>query len=107
MTFNFFSMIKPENIKDFMFETHKIQTTHVFDWDLAKKIIKEQNITIAYAGIREDWDATCDLIYENGDFVYNKAHLESKWGCPILKDDIGLEYSCFRIEYEPTDYYTE
>lgn len=59
----------------------------VFDWAKAARIIKEQNITDAYAGLAEDWGWTSGIIFQDGKVVpQNKTYtyLASTWATPQL-----------------------
>ena len=72
----------------------------VFDWDLAVKIIKDNNINNAVAGLATNMEWTSDMILEEGkpcEDVY--AYLSSTWAIPILvNSDNDEEYDCFIME---------
>ena len=58
----------------------------VFDWDKAAQIIKEKNPEYAEAGLFEDLEYTCGLIYKNEKPVYDSyTYLASTWATPVLK----------------------
>lgn len=98
MTYNFFTIIKNEKFKEFLMEADKIHTVRVFNEEIAKSIIKYYDIKMAWVGMREDWDCTSDLYYNNETFNEDcQAQLSSYWASPILKDEQGREFDCFDI----------
>ena len=104
MVFNFFSIVKPEKFREFTFEADKIETLRRFDAEIADKIINIYEIKTAWIGLREDWDATSDLYYENGE-VNPQCHAiyESYWASPIIKDEKGREFDCFTTLFRTDD----
>ena len=79
----------------------------VFDWDKAARLIKENNLTNAYAGLDEDWWWTSGCILEDGKpFTEDYAYLASFWATPVLiyKDEDGedavIPCWCYKTECE-------
>lgn len=70
------------------------------DWDKVREIIKANPDKEIYAGLREDWNNTSGLIYDNGEYysggiLYN----QSCWATPIVDID-GDEIECWTYEKE-------
>ena len=88
-----------------MGEANRGKELKVFDWDLAVKIIKDNNIKNATAGLATDMEYTSDAILKDGkpcEDIF--AYLSSTWATPILLDnDTYEEYDCFIMEGE-TEY---
>lgn len=55
------------------------------DWKCAAKLCELPGEYTIYAGIREDWFWTSDLIAENGKRLKNSAYVASTWGTPALQ----------------------
>ena len=76
----------------------------VFDWDKAATIIKERKPKCASAGLRDDWEYTGDVIYENGYAVLDSyTYLASTWAVPELNVD-GDIIPCYRMKHEVPDW---
>lgn len=74
----------------------------VFDWEKAAKLIKEKNAMYAIAGLKDDWDYTAGIIFENGKPVKQEktyTYLASIWAMPILEID-GKIFQCYKIQNE-------
>jgi hypothetical protein len=68
----------------------------VFDWDKAARLIAEQKPKRASAGLRDDWGATADTIYRDGEPVMDASpYLASNWAIPELAMD-GCYQECWR-----------
>ena len=66
-------------------EVNRGKEMKVFDWDKAAQIIKEKNPEYAEAGLFEDLEYTCGLIYKNEKPVYDSyTYLASTWATPVL-----------------------
>lgn len=68
------------------------------DWDKVREIIKDNPNSTIEAGLREDWNNTSGLIYEDGEY-YNGGVLynQSCWATPIVDVD-GEEIECWTYE---------
>lgn len=74
----------------------------VFDWLKAVGLINEHKAQSASAGLAEDWEATHDLILQDGLPMKREntyAYLASTWATPVLK--IGDEtFDCYKMQSE-------
>lgn len=72
----------------------------VFDWDKAAMLIRERKPEIAEAGLKDDWEWTGGVIYENGEPVLDSyTFLSSTWAKPLLYiDDDVIE--CYVMKSE-------
>ena len=80
-----------------------MDTIKVFDWDKAARIIKEQGITEADAGLSEDFGNTGGTILENGKpIIESYTYLASTWATPVLVtsdlDDGLTEIPCYIMQ---------
>lgn len=57
----------------------------VLDWEKAAEICKSQDQEV-YAGLAEDWDYTCGLIYDGKNFVKGvyEPYIKSIWATPVI-----------------------
>jgi len=70
----------------------------VFDWDKAAQLIAAEKPERAQAGLRDDWSATGDTIYRDGEPVLDASpYLASNWDIPVLIMD-GIDEECWRWE---------
>ena len=78
----------------------KGKSTKIFDWNKAARILRERNAKDASAGLREDWEWTCDEILRDGKIVNTEdPYLASTWATPSLEID-GDTIDCFIMESE-------
>lgn len=80
----------------------KLGSRHmVFDWDKAAKIISEEQPSIAYAGLRSDWEYTGGVIYQdNKPYFDGYTYLCSNWAMPELQLDDGEKIPCWKYQDE-------
>lgn len=77
---------------------HEAAEHMVFDWDRAAKMIAKRRPTQASAGLRDDWENTGGVIYENGKAVKDSyTFLESYWATPELEMD-GEVTPCYLMK---------
>ena len=81
-------------------EANRGKEMKVFDWDKAARIIKQNNIKNASAGLIEDWEYTAGEILEKGNpYMDSYTYLSSTWATPVLVDeDKGYQYECYIME---------
>lgn len=74
----------------------------VFDWNKAARLIRENDIVNAYAGLAEDWNDTSGQILEHGLVIRSDyTYLASTWATPVIYDsDKQKEYPCYVMEHE-------
>ena len=81
----------------------------VFDWDKAARIIREQGLQEAGAGLAADWRSTGGIILENGLPVKEEdtyTYLASSGATPVLRRNTELGYEdipCFLVPEELED----
>lgn len=81
-------------------EANKGKKYRVFDWDKAAKILKENNVKNAEAGLSGDWDYTSGTILEDGKIpTKTSTYLASNWAIPQLQYDDKI-IDCFIMEDE-------
>lgn len=79
--------------------TKPIGEMKYMDWHRAREIIesrtkKKKSMTVM-VGLREDWNNTSGVVYEDGEFVtYDYVYASSCWATPILDFD-GEEVECY------------
>ena len=90
-----------------MGELNRNKEMMVFDWDKAARLIKNSGAIEASAGLRDDWEYTGGIIFEDGkptDKHY--TFLASTWAVPELQ--IGDEiYECYKMESEVPEWDSE
>ena len=90
--------------------TKPIGEMKYMDWRRAHTIIQkraefDKDITVM-AGLREDWNNTSGIVYEDGEFVtYDYVYASSRWATPILDFD-GEEVECYTTT-EPDGFTTD
>lgn len=73
----------------------------VFDWDKAARIIRSVSPKYATVGLLEDFEWTNGIIFDDGKPVRSKdCFLRSTWATPILVDDEGNQYECWKMQSE-------
>lgn len=71
-----------------MGDAHRFDRMRVFDWDMAAKLIKAKKPKCAQAGLKDDWEYTGGIIYEDGKIVKSDyTYLASTWAIPELDLD--------------------
>lgn len=84
-----------------MGEANRGRELMVFDWDKAARIIAERGAKRAAAGLRDDWEYTGGVIFENGKPIKNPdTYLASTWAVPELVVDDSDEIPCYRMKSE-------
>jgi hypothetical protein len=74
----------------------------IFDWLGAVDLLIENLALKAEAGLREDWDHTSDIIWDNyGPIIFDdsKLYLSSNWATPALKIENRM-YNCWVYEVD-------
>lgn len=80
-----------------MGEAHRHEEKMVFDWEKAARMIKQTGCTEASAGLRDDWEWTGGIIFEDGKpTTEHYTYLASTWAVPEIEID-GEIYECFRM----------
>lgn len=83
-----------------MGERNRCKELMVFDWNKAARLIKERKPFKASAGLRDDWEWTGGIIFENGKPVKDKStYLSSTWAVPELCLD-GDVIDCYKMAHE-------
>lgn len=83
-----------------MGEANRGKEEMVFDWDEAARLIKESGCTDAYAGLRDDWEYTGGMIFDDGQPYYGGyTFLASTWAVPELEID-GKLIPCYKMQSE-------
>ena len=83
--------------------TKEIDKQKYMDWhkacDIIEKAIEENSKCVIYAGLREDWDNTCALLYDGtGEYKPNfHGFFSSCWATPIIDID-DKEIECWTYE---------
>lgn len=80
------------------------------DWEKAEKLCKENPTATIMAGLREDWNNTSEIIWQNGKWINEdnvswngSLYALSRWATPIIDVD-GKEIECFMGEDDcPTE----
>ena len=74
----------------------------VFDWDKAAQLIKESGCHVAEAGLRDDWEWTSGIIYDDGIVTNDYTYLASTWATPIivLDENDYDEIECYKMKHE-------
>lgn len=81
-----------------MGEAHRGMEMMVFDWNKAAKIIREKKPKVVRAGLRDDWEYTGGVIYENGSIVFSSScYLASTWAVPEISVD-GEVLPCYIMQ---------
>ena len=77
-------------------EIHRKDTPKVFDWDKALKILSEENIRNAVAGLRSDMEYTAGSIIVDGELTNDSyTFLGSTWATPIIETEDGDTFECW------------
>lgn len=87
-------------------EANRNKELMVFDWEKAAKIIKEEEVKDAAAGLRGDWEYTGGTILHEGKPVDQKktyTYLASTWAVPELKIK-GKKIACYKMQSETPDW---
>ena len=89
-------------------EANRGRETMVFDWKKAAEIIRERKPKVVSAGLRDDWEWTGGIIYEDGKPVKDSyTYLESTWAVPEMEID-GEIVECYIMGNETKwDAYTK
>lgn len=85
-----------------MGEASRGREGRVFDWDTAARILREQKVTHARAGLQSDMEWTSGQILYDGVIVprdQTYTYLASNWAIPVLDVD-GEEIPCFIMKSE-------
>lgn len=70
----------------------------VFDWKKAAELIRDRTPAFVEAGLREDWDYTSGVIFEDGKIDEEcYTYLASNWATPQICMD-GEFIDCFVME---------
>lgn len=81
----------------------------VFDWIKAARIIRENNVKNASAGLAGDWEWTGGDILEDGVPIPSEdtyTYLASTWATPELEFD-GNTVDCYKMQSEVPDWGAE
>jgi hypothetical protein len=79
-------------------EANRGNEMKVFDWNKAARLIKEQKVNYASAGLSGDWEYTSGNILENGEPNFDDyTYLASTWATPEIVID-GEFIDCYVME---------
>lgn len=80
-------------------EANRGREEMVFDWDKAAQIIKDTGTTVAYAGLRDDWEYTGGAIFRDGKPVQKPdVFLASTWAVPELIVPGEPVVECYKMQ---------
>ncbi len=82
-------------------EASRGNRVRVFDWDKAARLIGDQKVDYAGAGLQSDWEYTGGVIFNEGVVTEGGTYLASTWAIPELDLD-GEMIDCW-IYADETD----
>jgi len=92
-----------------MGEANRGKELMVFDWEKAARLIKQNKVNRAYAGLSDDWEWTGGIIFENGKPVpidRKDVYLASTWATPELQINSKI-IPCYKMQNETPNWDAE